>query len=46
VIELECRIAHGFAFHPDRPGGYSSFSGAIINARSLGQNTLKYNSPG
>jgi hypothetical protein len=27
VIELECRIAHGFAFHPDRPGGYSSFSG-------------------
>ena len=46
VIELECRIVHGFAFHPDRPGGYSSFSGAIINARSLGQNTLKYNSPG
>ena len=46
AIELECGIAHRFAFHPDRPGGYSSFSGGDINARSLGQNTLKYNSPG
>jgi hypothetical protein len=45
VIELECRIAHRFAFHPDRPGGYNSFSGGDINARSLGQNTLKYDSP-